>query len=518
MAHVVLLPALSPTMETGRIARWLVKEGEKVTPGTVIAEIETDKATMELETDEEGIVARILVPEGSEGVAVNTPIAVIADEGEEVDVDTLLAEVGAGQQPRAQATASQGASPEAAAGTAPATAQAEAAAMSTAGDSAAGEGGPAAPAVQGAASVATPVSSAVYGDGGPDPERNLSITPPPLADPELPADVEYVEQTVREALRDAMAEEMRRDARVFLMGEEVGEYQGAYKVSQGLLEEFGPERVIDTPITEYGFAGLGTGAAFAGLRPIVEFMTFNFAMQAIDAIINSAAKQRYMSGGEVSVPIVFRGPNGAAARVAGQHSQDYASWYAHIPGLKVVMPYTAADAKGLLKAAIRDPDPVIFLENEILYGKSFPVPKVEDWVLPIGRARIARAGTDVTIVSFGIGMTYALKAADILAEEGISAEVIDLRSLRPMDVPAIIESVKKTNRLVTVEEGWPVCSIGAEIARRVMQEAFDWLDAPVLTVTGKDVVMPYAANLERMALPSVDEVVAAAKAVLYREA
>ncbi len=516
MAHVVLLPALSPTMETGRVARWLVQEGDEVSPGMVIAEIETDKATMELETDEEGIIARILVPEGSEGVEVNTPIAVIAEKGEDVDVDALIAQMegqSGGQAPAAslessgvvkEATAVENVDGPPSSRTASAAVRKE------------GLESPASPAVQTAQGEGSRLSDALYGDGGPDPELNLAITPPPVADPDLPADVQYVEQTVREALRDAMVEEMRRDERVFLMGEEVGAYQGAYKVSQGLLEEFGPKRVIDTPITEYGFAGLGTGAAFAGLKPIVEFMTFNFAMQAIDAIINSAAKQRYMSGGAVSVPIVFRGPNGAAARVAGQHSQDYASWYAHIPGLKVVMPYTAADAKGLLKAAIRDPDPVIFLENEILYGKSFPVPKVEDWVLPIGRARIARPGTDVTIVSFGIGMTYALEAANVLAEEGISAEVIDLRSLRPMDVPAIVESVKKTNRLVTVEEGWPVCSIGAEIARRVMQEAFDWLDAPVLTVAGKDVVMPYAANLERMALPSVEDVVAAAREVCYR--
>ncbi len=494
MAHVILLPALSPTMETGRLAKWLVKEGDTVSPGDVIAEIETDKATMELETDEGGVVARILVPEGTDGVAVNTPIAVIAEEGEEVDVDALVAQAG------------QGAS--AAAGGA--TGGADAAASAPAAESVPTAAAPAAPAVM------TAETTAEYGDGGPDPERNLSITPPPERDPELPEGTEFVEMTVREALRDAMAEEMRRDERVFLMGEEVGQYQGAYKVSQGLLEEFGEKRVVDTPITEYGFSGLGVGAAFAGLRPIVEFMTFNFAMQAIDHVINSAAKQRYMSGGQIGVPIVFRGPNGAAARVAGQHSQDYAAWYAQIPGLKVVMPYTAADAKGLLKAAIRDPDPVIFLENEILYGHSFPVPQVEDWVLPIGRARIARAGHDVTIFSFGIGMTYALKAADMLAEDGISAEVIDLRSLRPMDIPAVVESVKKTNRLVTVEEGWPVCSIGAEISRRVMQEAFDWLDAPILTVTGRDVVMPYAANLEKMALPSAEEVAAAARQVLYR--
>jgi pyruvate dehydrogenase E1 component beta subunit len=516
MAHTITLPALSPTMETGRIARWLKKEGEAVQPGDVIAEIETDKATMELEADEGGILARILVPEGTDNVAVNTPIAIIAEEGEDIDETAIAAPSPEATSPQRD-TGTGTAAPQASA-TNPATTAASAPPSAT---------GPAGetdtttppPAAAAPAATAAPLAapSAAYGDGGPDPRRNLSITPPPLEDPQLPADVEYEELTVREALRDAMAEEMRRDERVFLMGEEVGEYQGAYKVSQGLLEEFGPRRVVDTPITEYGFAGLGVGAAFAGLRPIVEFMTFNFAMQAIDHIINSAAKTLYMSGGAVSVPIVFRGPNGAAARVAGQHSQDYAAWYAHIPGLKVVMPYTAADAKGLLKAAIRDPNPVIFLENEILYGRRFPVPKVEDWVLPIGRARIARPGDDVTIVSFGIGMSHALAAADLLAEEGISAEVIDLRTLRPMDMPAIIESVKKTNRLVTVEEGWPVCSIGAEIARRVMQEAFDWLDAPVLTVTGKDVVLPYAANLERAALVTPQEVAAAAREVLYRQ-
>ena len=485
MASTILMPALSPTMEKGTLAKWLVKEGDAVSAGDVIAEIETDKATVELETDEEGVVAKLLVGEGAADIPINTPIAIVTEEGEEVDAEALAAEVAsAAPAPAADADADDAPRQD----TAP------------------------------AAEVAAPavMPGADYGDGGPDPVRNLSITPPPASDPELPEGTEYVEQSVREALRDAMAEEMRRDETVFLMGEEVAEYQGAYKVSQGLLEEFGPKRVIDTPITEHGFAGLGIGAAFAGLKPIVEFMTFNFAMQAMDQLINSAAKQRYMSGGAISVPIVFRGPNGAAARVAGQHSQDYAAWYAHIPGVKVVMPYTAADAKGLLKAAIRDPDPVIFLENEILYGHSFPVPQVDDWVLPIGRARLVRAGEDVTIVSFGIGMTYALQAADMLADEGISAEVIDLRSLRPMDIPAVIESVKKTNRLVTVEEGWPVCSIGSEIARRVMQEAFDWLDAPVMTIAGRDVVMPYAANLEKLALPTAEEVAAAAKQVLYR--
>ncbi|HHN66909.1 MAG TPA: pyruvate dehydrogenase complex E1 component subunit beta [Thermopetrobacter sp.] len=482
MASTILMPALSPTMEKGTLAKWLVKEGDAVSAGDVIAEIETDKATVELETDEEGVVVKLLVGDGAADIPINTPIAIVAEEGEEVDAEALAAK---------------------------AVTAVPAAAAETADDAPA-----AAPAPEVAAPVVMP--EAEYGDGGPDPARNLSITPPPEGDPVLPDGTEYVEQSVREALRDAMAEEMRRDETVFLMGEEVAEYQGAYKVSQGLLEEFGSKRVIDTPITEHGFAGMGIGAAFAGLKPIVEFMTFNFAMQAMDQVINSAAKQRYMSGGAVSAPIVFRGPNGAAARVAGQHSQDYAAWYAHIPGVKVVMPYTAADAKGLLKAAIRDPDPVIFLENEILYGHSFPVPQVDDWVLPIGRARLARAGEDVTIVSFGIGMTYALKAAEMLAEEGISAEVIDLRTLRPMDIPAVIESVKKTNRLVTVEEGWPVCSIGSEIARQVMQEAFDWLDAPVMTIAGRDVVMPYAANLEKLALPTAEEVAAAAKQALYR--
>ena len=497
MAVVVRMPALSPTMTEGTLAKWLKQEGEVVSPGDIIAEVETDKAVMELETDEEGVLAKILVPEGTSGVQAGAPIAVIAEEGEDFDLDALLAESGgaAATAPAEEAPADEPAqfmpAPEA----------------------------PAAPAVHLGAVAATDEDdeNAYALNGAPDPARNLSITPPAESDPELPEGTEFVEQTVREALRDAMAEEMRRDERVFLMGEEVGEYQGAYKVSQGLLDEFGPKRVVDTPITEYGFAGLGIGAAFAGLRPIVEFMTFNFAMQAIDAIINSAAKQRYMSGGEVRVPIVFRGPNGPAARVAGQHSQDYSAWYAHIPGLKVVIPYTAADAKGLLKAAIRDPNPVIFLENEILYGHSFPVPQVDDWVLPIGRARLARAGTDVTIVSYGMGMHYAMQAADALAEEGISAEVIDLRSLRPLDMPAVIRSLKKTNRLITVEEAWPVCSIGAEICRRVMAEAFDWLDAPVLTVNAKDVVLPYAANLEKMALPTVEEVVAAAKHVLYRD-
>ena len=496
MATTIRMPALSPTMEHGKLARWLVKEGERVAPGDVIAEIETDKATMEVESDDGGVVARLLVDEGAQNVPVGAPIAVIAEEGEALDEAALEAAPAPAGAPRG---AGQADAP------APAAPQPEPAPQAAASQMAAPQ-----VAVSAAPQVAAP------GDGGPDPARNLSITAPPMTDPVYGDDVTFKEMTVREALRDAMAEEMRRDEAVFLMGEEVAQYQGAYKVSQGLLEEFGERRVVDTPITEYGFSGLGVGAAFAGLKPIIEFMTFNFAMQAIDHIINSAAKTLYMSGGALAVPVVFRGPNGAAARVAAQHSQDYSAWYAHVPGLKVIAPHSAADAKGLLKAAIRDPGPVVFLENELLYGHKFPVPQVEDHVLPIGRARIARVGTDVTIAAYSMGMEYALAAAGMLAEEGISAEVIDLRSLRPLDVPAIVESVKKTNRLVTVEEGWPVCSIGAEIARRVMQEAFDWLDAPVLTVNGKDVPMPYAANLEKLALPTAQDVVDAAHSVLYR--
>ncbi|TYO85034.1 pyruvate dehydrogenase complex E1 component subunit beta [Oceanicella actignis] len=465
MAIQILMPALSPTMEEGTLAKWHVKEGDKVSAGDVIAEIETDKATMEFEAVDEGVVARILVPEGTEGVKVNEPIAILAEEGEDA------AEAAAGAQaPAAEAPAAETAAAQA----------------------------PAEPAAQ--PSAAQPPAAPRAAERAPD----------------WPADAPMKKQTVREALRDAMAEEMRRDESVFLMGEEVGEYQGAYKVSQGLLDEFGARRVIDTPITEHGFTGLGVGAAFAGLRPIVEFMTFNFAMQAIDQIINSAAKTLYMSGGQMNCPIVFRGPNGAAARVAAQHSQDYAAWYAHVPGLKVVMPYSAADAKGLLKTAIRDPNPVIFLENEILYGRSFEVPQVDDLTIPFGKARIWREGEDVTIVSFGIGMTYALEAAERLAGEGISAEVIDLRTLRPMDMPTVLESVRKTNRCVTVEEGWPVCSISDHLAATISREAFDWLDAPVLSCTGKDVPMPYAANLERLALVTTDEVVAACKSVCYR--
>ncbi|MEY1555187.1 pyruvate dehydrogenase complex E1 component subunit beta [Yoonia sp. R2331] len=454
MATEILMPALSPTMEEGTLAKWLVKEGDTVSSGDIMAEIETDKATMEFEAVDEGIVGKILIAEGTEGVKVNTAIAILVEEGEDVPAE--------------------GAAPAPAAAAAPA------------------EAAPA-PA-EAAAPVAAPADQS----------------------PDWPEGTDVKSTTVREALRDAMAEEMRRDDHVFLMGEEVAEYQGAYKISQGLLDEFGAKRVIDTPITEHGFAGIGVGAAFGGLRPIVEFMTFNFAMQAIDHIINSAAKTLYMSGGQMGAPMVFRGPNGAAARVGAQHSQDYAAWYMQIPGLKVVMPYSASDAKGLMKTAIRDNNPVIFLENEILYGRSFDVPVMDDFTIPFGKAKIERAGDDVTIVSFGIGMTYALEAAEKLAEEGVNAEVINLRSLRPMDMPAILESVRKTNRLVTVEEGWPQGSVGGYIASTVMQEAFDYLDAPVITCTGKDVPMPYAANLEKHALVTTAEVIEAVKKVTYR--
>jgi pyruvate dehydrogenase E1 component beta subunit len=469
----ILMPALSPTMEEGKLAKWHVKEGDAVKAGDILAEIETDKATMEFESIDEGRIAKLLVPEGAEGVKVNAPIAELARDGESAPAPAA--------KPAARA-----AEPKVRKGGAdvidhllrPAPQQAPAAAP-------------------------TPAASA----------------PPPVIvanDPAIPTGTEFVTMTVREALRDAMAEEMRRDDTVFLMGEEVAEYQGAYKVSQGLLEEFGDRRVIDTPITEQGFAGLGVGAAFGGLKPIVEFMTFNFAMQAIDQIINSAAKTLYMSGGQMGCPIVFRGPNGPAARVAAQHSQDYSAWYAQIPGLKVISPYFAADAKGLLKAAIRDPNPVIFLENEIVYGRSFPVPKLDDFVLPIGKARVVREGTHVTLVSHSISIGMCLEAAEALAKEGIDAEIIDLRTLRPLDSATIIESVKKTNRIVTVEQGWPVCSIGSEIAAIVVDQAFDWLDAPPTRITGKDVPMPYAARLEKLALPTVADVVAAAKAVCYR--
>src|SRR5438309_4731672 len=463
----VLMPALSPTMEKGNLAKWLKKEGETIKSGDVIAEIETDKATMEVEATDEGTLGRILIPEGTADVAVNTPIATILSDGESA------ADLGKAAAPAKQEKAAESAPPAAEAKSAPAPKD----------DSA---GAPAAP-----KTVAEP-------------------------DPEVPEGTEMVTMTIREALRDAMAEEMRRDPDVFIMGEEVAEYQGAYKVTQGLLQEFGDRRVIDTPITEHGFAGVGVGAGMAGLKPIVECMTFNFAMQAMDQIINSAAKTLYMSGGQMGCSIVFRGPNGAAARVAAQHSQDYSAWYSQIPGLKVVAPFSAADYKGLLKAAIRDPNPVIFLENEVLYGHSGQVPKLEDYVIPIGKARVVRSGGHVTIVSWSNGMTYALKAADELAKEGIEAEVIDLRTLRPMDTDTIVASVKKTGRAVTVEEGWQQNGVGAEIAARILEHAFDYLDAPVARVSGKDVPMPYAANLEKLALPSVAEVVAAAKAVCYR--
>ncbi len=478
MPTEVLMPALSPTMEKGNLAKWLKKEGDSVRSGDVIAEIETDKATMEVEAVDEGTLGKILVPEGTNDVAVNTPIAMILAEGED------------------QSALTDGKAAQNAATTKPAREQK-------------------------AAESVPPAMKAEPAKAPPAPAQAKTGTVPPpqaqvLPDPQVPEGTEMVTMTMREALRDAMAEEMRRDPDVFVIGEEVAEYQGAYKVTQGLLQEFGAGRVIDTPITEHGFAGLGVGAALAGLKPIVEFMTFNFAMQAMDHLINSAAKTRYMSGGQVDVAMVFRGPNGAAARVAAQHSQDFSSWYSHVPGLKVIAPSNAGDAKGLLKAAIRDPNPVIFLENEILYGASSPVPKLDDYVLPIGRARVVRAGGDVTIVAWSIGMTYALKAADELANENIAAEVIDLRTLKPMDIESVVESVKKTGRLVTVEEGWRQSGVGAEIAARMMEEAFDYLDAPVARVTGKDVPMPYAANLEKLALPSVAEVVEAAKAVCYR--
>jgi pyruvate dehydrogenase E1 component beta subunit len=465
----VLMPALSPTMEKGNLSKWLKKEGEAIKSGDVIAEIETDKATMEVEATDEGTLGKILIPEGTADVAVNTPIATILADGESA------ADLGKAPAPAKQEA-------KAAEPAAPTEAKAEA-----------------------------PASG-----GGEDNKAPAAPKAAAEPDPEIPEGTEMVTMTIREALRDAMAEEMRRDPDVFVMGEEVAEYQGAYKVTQGLLQEFGAKRVIDTPITEHGFAGIGVGAAMAGLKPIVEFMTFNFAMQAMDQIINSAAKTLYMSGGQMGCSIVFRGPNGAAARVGAQHSQDYSAWYSQVPGLKVIAPYSAADYKGLLKAAIRDRNPVIFLENEMLYGHTGEVPKLDDYVIPIGKARIARSGSHVTIVSWSNGMSYALKAADELAKEGIEAEVIDLRTLRPMDTDTIIASVKKTGRAVTVEEGWQQNGVGAEIAARIMEHAFDYLDAPVGRVSGKDVPMPYAANLEKLALPSVAEVVAAAKAVCYR--
>ena len=445
MTTEILMPALSPTMEEGKLAKWLVKEGDKVSAGDIIAEIETDKATMEFEAVDEGILAKIIVAEGTEGVLVNSPIAMMADEASENTIEKNV-------QTDAFSTSTEFKSQEA------------------------------------------PLSG---------------------MEAEWGADIQTKTQTVREAIRDAMAEEMRRDETVYLMGEEVAEYQGAYNVSQGLLDEFGSKRVIDTPITEHGFTGIAVGSAFAGLRPIVEFMTFNFSMQAIDQIINSAAKTLYMSGGQMGAPMVFRGPNGAAARVGAQHSQDYAAWYAHIPGLKVVQPYSASDAKGLMKTAIRDDNPVIFLENEILYGKSFEVPLLEDYTVPFGKARVWREGTDVTIVSFGIGMQYALEASNQLEAEGVSVEVIDLRSLRPIDYETIINSIKKTNRCVTVEEGFPVGSIGNHLSAVIMERAFDYLDAPVINCTGKDVPMPYAANLEKLALTTTAEVISAVKKVIY---
>src|SRR5437660_9822557 len=466
----VLMPALSPTMEKGNLAKWHKKEGDAVKSGDVIAEIETDKATMEVEAVDEGTLGKILVPEGTNDVAVNTPIAMILGEGEDA---SALTDGGAALQQKAPVTA------------------------------------PPAKAEQSAPQV----------NRAPAPARAEAAAPAPAptpTEPDLPEGTEMVTMTVREALRDAMAEEMRRDKTVFVMGEEVAEYQGAYKVTQGLLQEFGPMRVIDTPITEHAFAGLGIGAAFAGLKPIVEFMTFNFAMQAMDQLINSAAKTPYMSGGQMAAPIVFRGPNGIASRVAAQHSQCDASWYAHVPGLKVVAPYTGADYKGLLKSAIRDPNPVIFLEHELVYGESFAVPEDPEFLVPIGKARIARAGEHVTITAFSRMVKLALQAAEELAKAGISAEVIDLRSLRPFDVATVAESVKKTNRIVSVEEGWPFAGIGAELAAIAVEECFDWRDAPPKRVAGKDVPLPYAANLERLAVPQVEDIIAAAREVAYR--
>jgi pyruvate dehydrogenase E1 component beta subunit len=471
------MPALSPTMEEGTLAKWLVKEGDDVKSGDIIAEIETDKATMEFEAVDEGKIARILVPEGSEGVKVGQPIAILAGDGEQVSAPAAEPVSDTKEQPK-PASAETPSIPE------PASQEEE----------------------------ATPTPH-VFETAARDLVADVSQT---RDEPEVPEGTPLVSMTVREALRDAMAEEMRSDERVFVMGEEVAEYQGAYKVTQGLLEEFGAKRVVDTPITEYGFAGVGTGAAMGGLRPIVEFMTFNFAMQAIDHIINSAAKTNYMSGGQMRCPIVFRGPNGAAARVAAQHSQNYGSWYAHVPGLVVIAPYTAADAKGLLKAAIRTEDPVVFLENELLYGQHFDVPQMDDYLLPIGKARIVRPGKDVTIVSYSIGVGVALEAAQELVAQGINAEVIDLRTLRPLDKKTVLDSLRRTNRMVVVEEGWPVCSIASEIISIAMTEGFDDLDAPVLRVTDADVPLPYAANLEKLALIKASEVVEAVKAVTYR--
>ena len=468
MAIELKMPALSPTMEEGTLAKWLVKEGDSVSAGDVLAEIETDKATMEFESIDEGTVGKILVPEGSEGVKVGTVIAVLDGEGEEASPAPAPQEAPAQQQQQALSQEQKAAESEAPKGAAPSGTE------------------------------------------------KLAASAAPAADPEIPAGTNIAKLTVREALRDAMAEEMRRDERVFVMGEEVAEYQGAYKVTQGLLEEFGPGRVIDTPITEYGFAGIGTGAAMGGLRPVVEFMTFNFAMQAIDHIVNSAAKTNYMSGGQMRCPVVFRGPNGAASRVGAQHSQNYGPWYASVPGLIVIAPYDASDAKGLLKAAIRSEDPVVFLENELLYGRSFELAQLDDHVLPIGKARIVREGTDVTIVSYSIGVGLALEAAETLAGEGIEAEVVDLRTLRPLDTTTILESLAKTNRVVVAEEGWPTCSIASEVVAICMEEGFDLLDAPVLRVCNEDVPLPYAANLERLALIDADRIADAARKVCYR--
>jgi pyruvate dehydrogenase E1 component beta subunit len=471
MAVEIKMPALSPTMEEGSLTKWLVDEGADVLSGDVIAEIETDKATMEVEALDDGRIGRILVAAGSENVKVNTTIAMLLEEGESADdLATDLAND-----------------------------------MVVATSAAVSEVPEAPESLESPESAASPVTGA-GGTAAVEAATTGAVLEKPAAEPVASGNTAPL--TVREALRDAMAEEMRGDDRVFVMGEEVAEYQGAYKVTQGLLAEFGPKRVIDTPITEQGFAGLGVGAAFGDLRPVVEFMTFNFAMQAIDQIINSAAKTLYMSGGQMGCPIVFRGPNGAASRVAAQHSQCYASWYAHCPGLKVVSPWSAADAKGLLKAAIRDPNPVIFLENEVMYGQSFEVPDDDDWVVPIGRANIVREGSDVTITAFSIMVGRALEAADKLAEQGISAEVIDLRTIRPLDIDTIVNSVKKTSRLVTCEEGFPFAGVGSEIAMQVMEQAFDWLDAPIARVTGKDVPMPYAANLEKLALPQIEDIVA----------
>src|SRR5467141_4827181 len=467
----VLMPALSPTMEKGNLSKWIKSEGDKIKTGDVIAEIETDKATMEVEAVDDGTLGKILVPEGTNDVAVNTPIAMILGEGEDASALTDGGGAARAQKAPPSAPPAKAQQPEMQVEPAPAPAKPQ---------------------------VSAP--------------RQLQAPP----EPDLPEGTEMVTMTVREALRDAMAEEMRRDSDVFVMGEEVAEYQGAYKVTQGLLQEFGPMRVVDTPITEHGFAGLGVGAGLAGLKPVVEFMTFNFAMQAIDHVINSAARTLYMSGGQMGCSIVFRGPNGAASRVAAQHSQDYSAWYSQVPGLKVVAPFSAADYKGLLKAAIRDPNPVIFLENEVLYGHTGEVPKLDDYVIPIGKARVVRSGNHVTIISWSNGMTYALKAAEELAKDGIEAEVVDLRTLRPLDTETLVASVKKTGRAVTVEEGWQQNGVGAEIVARLMEHAFDYLDAPVLRVSGKDVPMPYAANLEKLALPSAAEVVEAAKAVCYR--